>query len=133
MNNDSVKRNIERIRTEKKLSQNEMAGALGISRNGYRKIVKGGTKLISNTVMKVAEFADITPEEVLLGYTPVQDQANALKDTRERLNGRIAILTEEYESKLDRLRSENELLRELIKEKDDNIRNLKARIAMLEK
>lgn len=133
MNNDSVKRNIERIRTEKKLSQNEMAGALGISRNGYRKIVKGGTKLISNTVMKVAEFADITPEEVLLGYTPVQDQANALKDTRERLNGRIAILTEEYESKLDRLRSENELLRELIKEKDDNIRNLKVRIAMLEK
>lgn len=133
MNNDSVKRNIERIRTEKKLSQNEMAGALGISRNGYRKIVKGGTKLISNTVMKVAEFADITPEEVLLGYTPMQDQANALKDTRERMNGRIAILTEEYESKLDRLRSENELLRELIKEKDDNIRNLKARIAMLEK
>ena len=133
MDNDSIKKNIEKIRTGKKLSQNEMASALGISRNGYRKIEKGDTKLISDTIWKVAEIGDISPEEVMLGYAPVQDEASVLKDTRERLNNRIAALTEDYEAKLERLRSENALLKEIIKEKSDNIHNLKAHIAMLEK
>lgn len=133
MDNDSVKRNIEKIRMEKKLSQNEMAGALGISRNGYRKIEKGSTKLFSETILKVAALAEITPEEVMLGYAPVQDGSTILEDTRERLNNRIATITKEYEAKLEKLRSENALLHELLKEKDDNIHNLKARITMLEK
>ncbi|MDO5442967.1 MAG: helix-turn-helix transcriptional regulator [Bacteroidia bacterium] len=133
MDNDSVKKNIERIRAGKKLSQNEMAGALGISRNGYRKIEKGETKLISDTIQKIAELAGITPEEVVLGYVPVQDEASVLRDIRERMDNRIAALTEDYESKIERLSSENALLRELNKEKDNHIHFLDARIVMLEK
>ena len=133
MNNDTVKKNIERIRTEKKMSQEEMASALGVTRNTYRNIEKGDTKLISNTIIKFAEWAGMTPEEVVLGYLPVEDRDNALKDTREMMNRRIAVLTEEYEDKLERMRKEISLLKDLIKEKDDNIRNLKSCMAILEK
>ena len=133
MNNDSVKKNLERIRTEKKLSQEDMAGVLGVARNTYRNIEKGDTKLISDTVMKVAEWAGLTPEEVVLGYLPVEDRDGALRDARERMDERITMLTNEYEEKLARSREEITLLRDLIREKDDNIRNLKSWIAMLEK
>lgn len=133
MNNDTVKKNIEKIRTDKKLSQEEMAGILGVARNTYRNIEKGSTKLISDTIIKVAEWAEMTPEEVVLGFVPVEDRDNVLNDTRERMNQKIATLTEEYEDKLARLREEIRLLNELVKEKDDNIRNLKSWIAILEK
>lgn len=133
MNNDTVKKNLENIRLNKKLSQEEMANVLGVARNTYRNIEKGRTKLISDTVMKVAEWAEITPEEVVLGYVPLDEKDSVLKETRERLNERIRVLTEEYEAKLERQRTEIDLLRELIKEKDDNIRTLKSWVAILEK
>lgn len=133
MNNDTVKKNLENIRLNKKLSQEEMANVLGVARNTYRNIEKGRTKLISDTVMKVAEWAEITPEEVVLGYVPVDDKDSVLKETRERLNDRIKGLTEEYEARLERQRTEIEFLRELNKEKDDNIRSLKSWVAILEK
>ena len=133
MDNISVKKNLENIRLSNNLSQEEMANVLGIARNTYRNIEKGGTKLISDTVMKVAEWADLTPEEVVLGYAPVADRESLLRETRERLNGRIRTITDDYEAKLERLRSENELLKELLKQKDDNIRTLKSITAILEK
>lgn len=133
MDNISVKKNLENIRLSNNLSQEEMANVLGIARNTYRNIEKGGTKLISDTVMKVAEWADLTPEEVVLGYAPVEDRESLLRETRERLNGRIKTITDDYEAKLERLRSENELLKELLKQKDDNIRTLKSITAILEK
>lgn len=133
MNNDTVKKNLEAIRLSNKLSQEEMANALGITRNTYRNIEKGKTKLISETILKVAEWAEISPEEVVLGYAPVEDHDSVLKETREKLNGRIKMLTDEYEAKLEIQRTEIELLKELIKEKDDNIRSLKSWIAILEK
>lgn len=133
MDNISVKKNLENIRLSNNLSQEEMANVLGIARNTYRNIEKGGTKLISDTVMKVAEWADLTPEEVVLGYAPVEDRESLLRETRERLNGRIRTITDDYEAKLERLRSENELLKELLKQKDDNIRTLKSITAILEK
>lgn len=133
MNNDTVKKNLETIRLSNKLSQEDMANALGITRNTYRNIEKGKTKLISDTIMRVAEWAEISPEEVVLGYAPVKDRDSVLKETRERLNRRIKTLTDEYEAKLERQRSEIELLKELIKEKNDNIRSLKSWIAILEK
>lgn len=133
MNNDTVKKNLENIRLNKKLSQEEMANVLGVARNTYRNIEKGRTKLISDTVMKVAEWAEITPEEVVLGYVPLDEKDSVLKETRERLNDRIRALTEEYEARLERQRTEIEFLRELNKEKDNNIRTLKSWVAILEK
>jgi transcriptional regulator with XRE-family HTH domain len=114
------------------MSQEEMADILGVARNTYRNIEKGGTRLLSETVMKVAAWAGITPEEVALGYAPVETGSTKLKDARERFNYKVKVLTEDYEARLDALRQENALLKDLIKEKDDNIRTLKSLVALLE-
>ncbi|MBP5185109.1 MAG: hypothetical protein J6113_08380 [Lachnospiraceae bacterium] len=110
-----------------------MADVLGIARNTYRNIEKGGTKLISDTVFKVAGWAGIAPEEVVLGYSPTDRNVGRLKDAREQFNNKIKDLTDEYEGRLERLRYENSLLKDLIKEKDDNIRTLRSMTALLEK
>lgn len=133
MDNDSIKKNLLKIRLDRKLSQEEMADILGIARNTYRNIEKGKTRLLSETVMKVAEWAGMTPEEVTLGYTPSETESARLRDIRESYNYRVKSITEEYEARLDALRKENGLLKELLKEKDDNIRNLKSLVALLEK
>ena len=133
MDNDSIKQNLLKIRLERNLSQGEMADVLGIARNTYRNIEKGSTKLISDNVMKIAGWAGITPEELVLGYAPEKKSVNRLKDAREQFNNRIKDLTDDYEARLERLRYENSLLRDLLKEKDDNIRTLKAMTALLEK
>ena len=132
MDNESIKRNLLKIRLEHNLSQEAMADVLGIARNTYRNIEKGKTKLLSDTVMKVAEWAGITPEEVTLGYSPSESRDVRLKDARDNYNNRVKTLVDEYEARLDTLTEENRLLKELVKEKDDNIRNLKSMVALLE-
>jgi transcriptional regulator with XRE-family HTH domain len=133
MDNDSIKQNLLKLRLEHNLSQGEMADVLGIARNTYRNIEKGSTKLISDTVMKVAGWAGVTPEEIVLGYAPAEKSIGRLKDAREQFNTRIKDLTDDYEMRLERLRCEIDLLKDLNKEKDDNIRTLKSMVTLLEK
>lgn len=133
MDNESIKKNIMKLRLEHDLSQVKMADALGIARNSYRNVEKGKTRMISDTVMKVAVWAGITPEEVVLGYLPSEAGSAMLRDAREQFNNRVKGLVDEFESKLDALRKENGLLKDLNKEKDDNIRNLKSMVALLQK
>lgn len=110
-----------------------MADALGIARNTYRKIEKGRTRLISDTILKVADVIGITPEEVVLGYAPSEETSGMLKEAREQFNLRIKDLTDDYELKLECLRAEISLLKDLIREKDDNLRTQKSIVALLEK
>lgn len=133
MDNGTIKKNMESIRLSRRLSQEEMAEVLGIARNTYRNIEKGPTKLISETVIKFAEWAEVTPEEVVLGYLPVEDTDSTLKDVREKCNERIRILTEDYESRLEKMREKNNYLSEINKALEDNVRTLKSYIAILEK
>ncbi|MBR3012568.1 MAG: helix-turn-helix transcriptional regulator [Bacteroidales bacterium] len=133
MDNESIKKNIMKLRLEHNLSQGDMADALGVARNTYRSVEKGNTRMISDTVLEVAKWAGITPEEVVLGFKPDEAISQRLKDARAQFNDRVKGLTEEYEARLDGLRKEIDLLKDLIKEKDDNIRNLKSLVALLEK
>lgn len=133
MDNGTIKRNMESIRLSRSLSQEEMAEVLGIARNTYRNIEKGPTKLISETVLRFAEWAEITPEEVVLGYLPVEDKDSTLRDVREKCNERIRTLTEDYESRLEILREKNDSLTAVNRALEDNIRTLKSYIAILEK
>jgi transcriptional regulator with XRE-family HTH domain len=133
MDNESIKKNIMKLRLEHDLSQTKMADALGIARNSYRNVEKGKTRMISDTVMKIAAWAGITPEEVVLGYMPSEAGSAMLKDAREQFNNRVKGLVDEYEAKLEALRKENSLLEERIQDKEDNIRNLKSLVALLQK
>lgn len=133
MDNESVKKNIMNLRLERSLTQRQMAEELGMARNTYRSIEKGKTQMISETVMKVAEWAGVTPEEIVLGYLPSESGSIQLKEARERFNKRVNEITEEYEARIAGLMKEIRMLNDLLKEKDDNIRNLKSIVALIEK
>ena len=133
MDNESIKKNLMKIRLEHNLSQEEMADVLGVARNTYRNIEKGKTRLLSDTVMKVAEWAGKTPEEVTLGYVPSEAGSVSRKDARELFNYRIKTVTDDYEVRLGALLKENALLKDLVNEKDNTIRALKSMVALLEK
>ncbi|MBR4568465.1 MAG: helix-turn-helix domain-containing protein [Bacteroidales bacterium] len=132
MDNNSIKQNILKIRLEHNMSQTKMADALGIARNTYRKLEKGKTKVISDYIQVIADWAGITPEEVVLG-DPSASGVAILREERERFNDRIRELTESYELQKASLRVEIDNLNRLVSEKEDNNRNLKSIIALLEK
>ena len=134
MDNESIKKNLLKVRLEHNMSQEDMAEVLGVARNTYRSIEKGSTKLISDTVMKVADWAGMEPEEIVLGYMPSEEKGSQkLKDARERFNLRVKTITDEYENRLELLRKENDMFKDLLKEKDENIRTLRSMVALLEK
>lgn len=114
MDNNSIKENIERIRIEHHLSQTEMAKELGISRNTYRKLEKGNTKLISDNVFKIANLLKVAPEEVLIG-----------QDFHIYEQSRIS------EIRLKGMESEIEQLKERIKTKDESINILEKLVELL--
>lgn len=133
MDNDSIKNNVFKLRQERNMSQREVAEALGISRNAYRGIEMGKTMLISEKVFMFAEWAGVTPEEIVLGFAPSKDSSRMLKDARERFNTRVKELVDEYENKLGNARKENEFLKERLQEKEDYITTLKSMLAFLQK
>ena len=91
MDNNSIKQNILRIRLEHNLSQTEMADALGIARNTYRKLEKGRTRVISDYVRLIADWAGITPEEVVLGNS--SDNGIAMLTEDRRGSGILGVLS----------------------------------------
>lgn len=133
VDNDSVKKIILKIRESLGLSQEDMAALLGISRNTYRNIEKGQTKLISDTVGKIAEVAKLSPEEVVLGYMPVKDKSEALRDARDRMNEKVQAIQAELGGQLEVLRTENEMLKRLLAATEESNKTKDSMIAMLQK
>lgn len=83
MDNSSIKENIVRRRTAEGISQDEMAKRLDISRNAYRSIEKGESKVISDRLKDIADNLDISLEELVLGYNP-RNGSGELNEMRER-------------------------------------------------
>ncbi|MGM9790754.1 MAG: helix-turn-helix transcriptional regulator [Candidatus Cryptobacteroides sp.] len=120
MDNASIKENIFRIRTEKGLSQDEMARKLGVVRNTYRKIEKGDIRLLSEHIPAIAEVFGVSEEELVLGYRPAAE-TGVLEDVRAEYDTRVARLTSAYENTITKLRRE-------IESKDAEIRDLRSMI-----
>lgn len=74
MDNDSIKVNIVRKRTEEGISQDEMARRLRISRNTYRSIEKGTAKVISERLNEIASSLNTSAEELVLGYKTCREK-----------------------------------------------------------
>lgn len=81
MDNARIKENIIRKRTEKGISQDEMAQRLEMSRNSYRNIEKGSTYVVSRHLKEIADILNITEEELVLGYKPAEG-AGSLEEVR---------------------------------------------------
>lgn len=138
MDNNSVKANIKKFRKTHQLTQSEMADKLGISRTAYRNIENGETRLISDSITKIADILDICSEELVLGYMPDREDATGTgagkpdRDMLAALERRHAEEEEKLSGEISRLRNENADLRrhletqeELIRTKDEIIMMLK--------
>ena len=131
MNNDSIKENIIRKRTEEGISQEEMARRLDVSRNTYRSIEKGQTNIISRRLDEIAALLNVSVEELVLGYKPI-DGTERLNDIRDSYDESLRAIRQSYEvrqseleDKIASLSETNTNLREITKSKDEIIALLK--------
>lgn len=107
MDNDSIKVNIVRKRTEEGISQDEMARRLRISRNTYRSIEKGTAKVISEHLNEIASSLNTSAEELVLGYktvernSEVEDIRIEFDSAKNRYEKEKASLIADYENRIN--------------------------------
>lgn len=107
MDNDSIKVNIVRKRTEEGISQDEMARRLRISRNTYRSIEKGSAKVISERLNEIASSLNTSAEELVLGYktvernSEVEDIRMEFDSAKNRYEKEKASLIADYENRIN--------------------------------
>lgn len=113
MDNTSVKNNIRQARKGLHLTQKELADKLGISRTAYRNLEQGETRIICDHLPKIAELSGKSPEELVLGYRPIDAENSMLQDS-ETYQNKLANLSSDYEERINNLRKElgdkNELI-----------------------
>ncbi|MFA6593469.1 MAG: helix-turn-helix domain-containing protein [Bacteroidales bacterium] len=138
MDNPSVKKNIAVLRKEKNLTQQEMADKLGISRMAYRNIETGTTKLISETVSRIAEIVGSTEEELVLGYPATPENVVEVGILRDRHAEELRSVRNDYEGQLKELRDRfdvlekmNSTMADLVRSKDEIINMQKIQISLL--
>ncbi len=134
MDNSIVKQNIIARRKELKLTQAEMAERLGMSRNAYRSIERGETRLINENIDRIASILDNTAEELVLGYIPLQTGEKILEEMKEELYSKSRNREQEYEDRINLLKlqvssleSRIALLEDLVRTKDEIITMLRKR------
>lgn len=67
MDNKNFQENAVKLRKERKLTQQEVADRLGISRIAYSKLERGETRLVNESAEKLAELFDMPAEELIYG------------------------------------------------------------------
>ena len=133
MDNISVKKNIAGIRIRKGLSQEAAAEKMGISRTAYRNIESGDTRLISDSIGKMAEVFGVSVEEILLGYEPVREDSDLLKDMKMRYGEKIRTIETGHADETGRLNAQIKILQEFIEALQETVRTKDEVIAMLRK
>ncbi len=131
MDNDSIKGNIIRRRTEEGISQDEMARRLDISRTSYRNIERGKSRIISRRLPDIARQLNISEEELVLGYKPSAGQAR-LEELKVKYNEDLSVVKSKLEARIVELESAVAMrdslianLNELVRSKDEIISLLK--------
>lgn len=120
MDNKTVKENIYRIRKEKKITQQQMAERLGMSRNSYRRIESGDTVLVNDHIVQIADLLEMSPDELLLGDS-ASDGRKVLDEMRVGYAQEISDRNRTISSLEERIR----LLEDLVRTKDEIITMLK--------
>ncbi|WP_377277363.1 helix-turn-helix domain-containing protein [Planococcus dechangensis] len=89
-------KNLKRLRTNKKLSQEEMATYLGITRQGYSKYENDKSEPSFEMLMKIANFFNVTIDQ-LIGYESTINTEP--KDGKENISlSRVGLSKEDYDS-----------------------------------
>ena len=129
MDNNSIKDNIRRIRKNRRLTQEDVAHRLGISLTAYRDLERGSTNIMNGNLCKLAEEFETSPEELVLGYKPIQQASKTLEEVKGKYQSRVTLLEKQVED-LEKL---VKTLEETIASKNEIIENNKEIIIMLKK
>jgi transcriptional regulator with XRE-family HTH domain len=99
--------NIQRVRSEKRISQAEMAEKLGIAQNNYGKIERGITELTIERLYKIAEVLGTPPVELLGFEIPKLEEKN---ESGESDNKKIENLEKRILELEDRLKDKERII-----------------------
>ena len=133
MDEKTVKQTLLRLRKENRYSQLKIANLLGISRNAYRNLECGGTRIVNENIEKVAELTGTTKEEILLGYKPVRDVREEIIHVRDHFAELAEAERIQHEARVAALEQEIAFQQELIASLKKNISALEAYIRSLER
>ena len=114
MDDRSLKKSIRKIREDLRLTQEEFAQELGIDASTYWRLEDGRTRLISQYLYRIADYAGLSIEEIVVG----KQVAQALEESQD------------YNEKLD---TQRKFYESLLEEKEATIRNLNNYIKTLQK
>lgn len=90
---------IKALREERGLSQSQLADELGIGRTTYLNFETGKTRLFSKNLVALAEYFQLSEEEILCGEKPSEAVLRDVEDFEEK---RLALIAE-YEARLSDL------------------------------
>lgn len=112
--------NIRRRRESLGLSQEELAEAIGVSRNSYINLERGRINLFSKTLSKLAEYWHTSEEEILTGYRVEDFELSDSDSIREKLHTTI----DEYEARISSMQDQIAQLQSDIANQKEIIDNL---------
>jgi len=121
MENRLIKLKILALRRSLGYTQESMARALNISVNSYCQIETGKTMLVSNRVFEIAKLLNTTPEELIIGIAPKENNGAKVEEVEMFYKERIArieaenkIAIVELEAEIQRLNSSVETREKII-------------------
>lgn len=134
MDDSTIKGNITHERERTGMSQSRLADKLGMDRNTYRNLEKGGTRILNTHLEKIAQELGVSKEKLLLGYEPIEpERGSALDDYIASSEERYGRMVESYDEKVERLENENASLREFVEHLKSQIRDKDMIIAFLKR
>lgn len=111
---------IKALREERGLSQSQLADELGIGRTTYLNFETGKTRLFSKNLVALAEYFQLSEEEILCGEKPSEAVLRDVEDFEEK---RLALIAE-YEARLSDLNTKLQQAQQTIEDNKQIIQSL---------
>lgn len=111
---------IKALREECGLSQSQLADELGIGRTTYLNFETGKTRLFSKNLVALAEYFQLSEEEILCGEKPSEAVLRDVEDFEEK---RLALIAE-YEARLSDLNTKLQQAQQTIEDNKQIIQSL---------
>ena len=134
MDDSTIKENITQEREKSGISQSRMADRLGMDRNTYHNLEKGGTRILNSHLGEIAKELGVSKERLLLGYEPIApEHGSVLNDYIASSEERYGQMVVSYDEKIKTMEKELESLRELVESLKAQVRDKDMIISFLKR
>lgn len=109
---------IKRIRLTRNLSQEALADVLKISQSAYAKMENGQSKIEVERLLKIAEYLEVEPYELMLPSDKVVHFTNnTIQNAYAHIDNYVQAKDELYQDRISHLEEEIKFLREELRKK----------------